>query len=316
MLLREFYYTLKPFMPRTLQLYLRRKRLHVLYEINRDVWPINPSYARAPKDWCGWPDKNKFALVLTHDVEWEGGMEKCLKVADMEEQFGLRSSFFFVPQRYHVSESLRDDLVRRGFEVGVHDLNHDGKLFSSRRNFMDRVPQINRYLSEWNAVGFRAGAMHHNLEWIGELDVEYDCSTFDTDPFEPQPDGVKTIFPFMVNRVNKPGGYVEIPYTIPQDFTVFILMQCSGIDIWINKLDWIAKNGGMALINTHPDYMNFENITRKEEYPLDRYYQFLQYVTRKYQGEYWNGLPKEVASHVSGNLMAGLKIADDYDTLE
>jgi len=25
--------------------------------------------------------------------------------------------------------------------------------------------------------------MHHNLEWIGELNVKYDLSTFDTDPF-------------------------------------------------------------------------------------------------------------------------------------
>ena len=32
------------------------------------------------------------------------------------------------------------------------------------------------------------------------LNIAYDASTFDTDPFEPQPDGVNTIFPFWVPR--------------------------------------------------------------------------------------------------------------------
>jgi hypothetical protein len=35
-------------------------------------------------------------------------------------------------------------------------------------------------------------------------------------------------------------------------------MKEKNIDIWKKKLDWIAKNGGMALLNTHPDYMSFE----------------------------------------------------------
>jgi len=50
-------------------------------------------------------------------------------------------------------------------------------------------------------VGFRAPAMHDNLEWISELNLEYDLSTFDTDPFEPQSDGVGTIFPFKVGVI-------------------------------------------------------------------------------------------------------------------
>ena len=67
--------------------------------------------------------------------------------------------------------------------------------------------------------------MHHNLEWIGKLDIEYDLSTFDTDPFEPQPDGVGTIFPFWVERKDGRSGYVEMPYSLVQDFTLFLLMK-------------------------------------------------------------------------------------------
>ena len=142
---------------------------------------------------------------------------------------------------------LRQELTADGFEVGVHGLNHDGKLYSSKAEFDRRAKRINRYLKEWNAVGFRSPAMHHNLEWLKALNIEYDASTFDTDPFEPQPDGVGTIFPFWVAR-DDGTGYVELPYTLPQDFTLFVLMKERTIDIWKKKLDWIAEKGGMALI--------------------------------------------------------------------
>ena len=44
--------------------------------------------------------------------------------------------------------------------------------------------------------------MLRNLDWLHDLDVQYDASTFDTDPFEPQPDGRHTMFPFRVPRPN------------------------------------------------------------------------------------------------------------------
>ena len=116
-------------------------------------------------------------------------------------EFGFRSSFNFIPEGdYRVPAALRAWLTDRGFEVGVHDLHHDGKLYSSRDEFRRKAHRINSYLKEWNAVGFRSGFMLHNLNWIRDLDIQYDASTFDTDPFEPQPDGVDTIFPFWVSR--------------------------------------------------------------------------------------------------------------------
>ena len=107
------------------------------------------------------------------------------------------------------------------------------------------------YLKEWNAVGFRSAFMLHNLDWIGDLDISYDASTFDTDPFEPQPDGANTIYPFWVARpslnsqpssINHPrSGYVELPYTLPQDSTMFLFLEEKSNEIWRRKLDWIAR---------------------------------------------------------------------------
>src|SRR5262249_30281051 len=147
------------------------------------------------------PNGKQFAVVLTHDVEGQSGLEKCRKLMALEAKLGFRSSFNFVPEgEYQVGRELREELSRSGFEVGVHDLHHDGKLYRSRCEFERTAVRINQYLKEWNAVGFRAGFMLHNLEWLHDLNVEYDASTFDTDPFEPQPDGVSTIFPFWAPR--------------------------------------------------------------------------------------------------------------------
>ncbi len=73
-------------------------------------------------------------------------------------------------------------------------------------------------------------------------------------------------------------------------------MQEKSIDVWKKKLDWIAEKGGMALLITHPDYMNFNKIRPKiEEYPVSLYEELLNYVKQNYQGQYWNPLPKEMA---------------------
>ena len=142
----------------------------------------------------------------------------------MEEKRGFTSSFNFVPKKYHVDQLTLEFLRSRGFEVGVHGWKHDGKLYSSRAKFQRRAQKINRCLKDWNATGFRSPAMHHNLDWLHQLDIDYDLSTFDTDPFEPQPDGVCTIFPFWVAGPKAGAGYVEMPYTLPQDSTMFVLM--------------------------------------------------------------------------------------------
>ncbi len=264
-----------------------------LYE---HIWPIDEKAGRPPDGWRGWPDGKKFALVLMHDVDTAEGHEKCLELAQVDEKMGFRSSFNFVPERYNVSSEVRRILVEKGFEVGVHGLKHDGKLFSSRKKFQEQAVRINHYLKEWQSVGFVSPSMHRNLDWVHDLNVEYDASTFDTDPFEPQPEGMSTIFPFWESGDHGQKGYVELPYTLSQDHTLFVIMGEKGIDLWKQKLDWIVKNGGMALLITHPDYMSFNGKKpASDEYPAEYYKDFLEYIKTTYKDQYWNVLPKEVA---------------------
>src|SRR6266567_46895 len=364
MLRNRLYYSIKPLVPASMRMAIRRwfafkKRKRVL-----DTWPILPGSEKPPKGWPGWPEGKQFALVLTHDVEGRCGLEACRHLMELELKLGFRSSFNFIPEgEYRVSGQLREELTRNGFEIGVHDLRHDGKLYRSRRSFTRKVTRINQYLKDWGAVGFRSGMMLHNLDWLHDLEVTYDASTFDTDPFEPQPDGVNTIFPFWVPRPGAEGqvssverreptssrhpangkdavpcvpdlasslgafgiqhhptrdmhdarrvpepstanlqrtGYVELPYTLAQDSTLFLLFGEGHPDSWFKTLDWIARHGGMALVNVHPDYIRFNGQKcRPRTFPVEFYDRFLKYARQKYGKSLWNPLPKEVAGFVS-----------------
>lgn len=289
------YYFLKPAVPRTLQIRVRRaialrkRRAHV------STWPIDQRAARQPAGWQGWPGGKRFALVLTHDVEGMRGQQRCPQVAELEGRLGFRSSFNFVAEDYEVAHDILNKLRRAGFEIGLHGLTHQRNPFRSRKVFDRHIPKINHYLEEWRAVGFRCPSMYHNLKWIGDLKVMYDTSTFDVDPFEPQPDGVGTIYPFVVSDCGST-NYVELPYTLPQDHLLYVIMKEQAISIWKAKLDWIAQNGGMALLITHPDYMAFDDRKMSaDEYPVRFYREFLEYVRDRYEGQYWHALPRDVA---------------------
>ena len=298
----DSYYSLKPLIPRWLQIQLRQRIIRRLVRRNSSSWPISESAGAAPPAFPGWPGGKRFALVLTHDVESAAGVSHCEQLADMEQERGFRSAFGFVPLRYQTPERLRRTLVERGFEVLVHDLYHDGRLYRSRKVFEQRLPRINEFLAQWQTRGFSSGSMLHNLSWIGDLDIDYAVSTYDVDPFEPQACGLGRIFPCWVQPPDRTRpGFAELPYTIAQDFTVFILLREKNNAIWRRKLDWIAEKGGMALIKTHPDYMAFGAQDRRfDRYPVEHYTDFLDYVQSRYKDEFWLAHPSAVAGYWRG----------------
>jgi hypothetical protein len=297
--MKSIYYFLKPAIPWRLRMTLRRVVASRLRRKYRTSWPINEPASRKPQGWPGWPGGKQFAFVLTHDVEGLRGLKRSGKLAAMDQTLGFRSSFNFVPEgEYRLPHDLRAFLIEQNFEVGVHDLHHDGSLYRSHSSFKSQAKKINQYLKSWEAVGFRSGFMFHNLRWLQELNILYDASTFDTDPFEPQPDGVETIFPFWVPGSDST-GYIELPYTLPQDSTLFILLQEKTIDVWTKKLEWIAAQGGMAMVNVHPDYINFDGRMSTSEYSAELYESFLKHVVSRYSNICWFALPREIAQFVS-----------------
>lgn len=300
MTLNSLYYSIKPFLPRIAQIALRRMMLRMRLAHVQDVWPISESAGNPPFGWRGWPDGKQFAVVITHDVESARGLDKVRALAEIDLKYGFKSSFNIVPCKYTVPTATRWWLQNQGFEIGVHDYNHDGKLYKSKEIFDKRAAVINQFLKEWNVVGFRSAAMHHNLDWISELDIKYDCSTFDTDPFEPQPDSVNTIFPYWYQKKGSDKGFVEVPYTLPQDFTLFVIKKEKDCSIWKDKIKWIAEKGGMATVIVHPDYVNFDKFKKNGicEYSISLYEEFLDHIRSDYCLLYWNPLPKELSREI------------------
>ena len=325
MLLNNLYFRLKPLIPRSIRLGVRRSLAVRKLQLVRDTWPIMPGSERPPKGWPGWPEGKKFAFVLTHDVESAVGLDRVRQLAELEMELGFRSSFNLVPEGdYRVTKELRDWLTGNAFEVAVHDIHHDGMLFRSRKDFNQRAPLINHYLKEWDAVGFRSAFMMRRLNWLHDLDIAYDMSTFDTDPFEPQPDGMNTIFPFWTPRRSEVGGpkpevgslnsrlstinhrrsgYVELPYTMPQDSTLFLVLKHGDAEIWERKLKWLCSIEGMVLMNVHPDYIGFSGSLRSRNvFPSRLFEDFLRKVSTEYRGQYWNPKPGELAAWYSQAL--------------
>jgi hypothetical protein len=227
-----------------------------------------------------WPRPARFAFVLTHDVDTADGMRNVPRIAALEEELGFRSSWNILPYKYRIDEGLIRELKSRSFEIGIHGFSHDGRLFSSRKTFARRAAKINDALAQYGAVGFRAPMVHRNSEWLQELNVEYDASYFDTDPFQAMPGGVGSLWPFRMGR------FVELPYTLPQDHTLFVVLGKRHDRIWRKKLDYIKKYCGMALMITHPEHINSPE-------RLEIYREFL--IRVRDEGDYWHALPKDVA---------------------
>ena len=341
MLLNNFYFRLRPLIPRSVRLAIRRPLALRMLERVRDTWPILPGSEQPPVGWPGWPERKQFAFVLTHDVESAAGLARVQQLAELEMKLGFRSCFYFIPEGpYSVPPALLSWLADHGFEVGVHDLHHDGKLYSNKKSFSAKARRINHYLNEWGAVGFRSAFMLHNYEWLHSLNILYDASSFDTDPFEPQPEGVNTIFPFWVPSPKAPegiteqgarrsaaplptpdsssvfqnssvsafgsrSGYLELPYTLVQDSTLFLTLREKTTTTWKRKLDWIAAHGGMALVNVHPDYLELEaSKSNAHTYPVQRLIDLLSHVRHLYHDCVWHALPREVAFFVRPRRLA------------
>jgi peptidoglycan/xylan/chitin deacetylase (PgdA/CDA1 family) len=290
------YYALKPLMPRWVQLTLRRQ--HARRRARREFpsWPVEDVLLRhqeggfrdqiragggEPVPFVNfWPERQRFAFVLTHDVEGPRGIENIPRVREVERAHGMVSSWNFVAEDYPIPDGLFDELRADGCEVGLHGLHHDWKLFSSEKSFEEALPALRNKLEEWGAVGFRSPATYRNAEWMPRIGALYDSSFPDTDPFEPQPGGCCSIFPYLIDDL------VELPITLVQDHTMWEILREPGIDLWVEKGGWIREHHGLVNVIVHPDYLLSEE-------RLGLYFGFLEWLSKFDDG--WHALPCDVA---------------------
>lgn len=261
----QFFYRIRHWIPTATRQWLQKRQCRKIQVDSNWYFPGETIRDASTQQPVIWPNAAEYSLVLTHDVESADGMKMIPQLAKIENELGLKSCWNIVPFKYKVDRGLLRDLVAQGHEIGIHGFNHDGRLFSSYQEFMRRVPTINRALEDYQAVGFRSPMVHRNLKWMQHLNIEYDASCFDIDPFQAMAGGCGSLWPFMA------GKFVELPYTLPQDHTLFVVMDESNDRIWRSKLEFIRRQRGMALMLTHPDYLS-------SLHKLDIYRNFLKFL--------------------------------------
>jgi hypothetical protein len=299
-LIRKSYYVVRPFLSVDVRKHFQRFHLRERRNIEFPSWPVDKTVdnlcaelmslcvqangnQRIPFVWF-WPNEYQGCVLMTHDVEHEEGRAFCGDLMDLDDRYGIQSSFQVIPEeRYAVTDAFLESIRARGFELNVHDLNHDGQLFKSRELFQDRADKINDYGRKWRAEGFRAGAMYRNAEWTEAFQFDYDMSFPNAAHLEPKKGGCCTLMPYFAGRL------VEIPLTATQDYSLFHILGKYSIDLWKEELDSIGSSYGLASFIVHPDYVI-------EERARGVYENLLQYLSELCtRNKLWQPLPRDVA---------------------
>jgi len=240
------------------------------------------------------PYSKSTALILSHDVDAQTSFVDSLKYANLEQRYGVKSTFFintkyFVDQMdidyYNKKENIQAirNLKARGFDIGSHTVTHYKKFSSvpeGERSVTfksyDPINQVtvqgevrvskellDRDLPDQNTIAFRAGDLEFPpmlikvLENAGYL---YD-STFSAND-------VLSAFPFYAFREryldSSESSVLEIPVTLDDSMgylTPYTVDKT--VNTWIEIVRANKENEAITVLLVHP------SDTRTETYKLE-----------------------------------------------
>ena len=298
---RRLYYLLRPLTNLLLRQQVQKFRARNWKERSFPKWPVDTTVEqicerllllsmkargieKVPFIWF-WPNGASGCFMMTHDVETTAGRDNCADLMDIDDSFGIKAAFGIVPEeRYGVSDSLLELICDRGFEVVIQDLNHDGRLFDSRQEFLRRASIINSYGRKYQAKGFRAAVLYRKLEWYDALEFSFDMSVPNVAHLDPQQGGCCTVMPYFI------GNLLELPVTTIQDYTLFHILNERSIDLWKTQIGLILEKHGLASFIVHPDYI-------MEHDALSVYQDLLGHLRElREKKSIWCALPAEIDS--------------------
>ena len=297
--LKDAYYVFRPLMPVKLRKHLQRAHLNGWRDLSFPRWPVDTTIEdlceqllllsmrahgidNVPFIWF-WPDGAQSCVAITHDIETEKGRDFCTELMNVDESFGVKSSFQIVPEgRYEISEAFIQAIRHRGFEINIQDLNHDGNLFRDPGEFNRRARKINKYAETYGASGFRAAVLYRNLDWYDALQFSFDMSVPNVAHLDPQKGGCCTVMPYFFGKT------LEIPVTTTQDYTLFHLLNDYSLELWRAQTNLIVGRNGLVSFIIHPDYV----IEEKARNVYRDLLTFLSEVGRRQR--IWFALPGEI----------------------
>jgi hypothetical protein len=298
-LLKRAYYLVRPFTNLSLRRQVQRFHARNWKKQLFPHWPVDTTVEnlcetllllslraknidRIPFVWF-WPRGARGCVMMTHDVETEAGRNFCADLMDLDDSFGIKASFQIVPEsRYRVPAKLLEMMRSRGFEVGIQDLNHDGRLFDDREEFQRRAALINRYAAEYEAKGFRSAVLYRKPLWYDAFDFSFDMSMPNVAHVDPQHGGCCTVMPYFIDKI------LELPVTTTQDYMLFHILNQRSIDLWKNQVEIIMEKNSLVSFIVHPDYV-------REHESKSVYLDLLGYLRDlRSRTNVWAALPHEV----------------------
>jgi hypothetical protein len=296
---QRLYYQVRPLMGVGVRKHLQKVRLSGWDKIPFPRWPVDRSVdvlmesalalamkaqglSAVPFIWF-WPEGAPACAMMTHDVEGQSGIDFCDELMDIDDSYGVKSAFQLIPEgREEQWRQTAAKMRRRGFEVNLHDLNHDGRLFADKDAFLRHARRINDYTREFGCEGFRSGAMYREQGWFGAFEFSYDMSVPNAAHLEPQRGGCCTVMPYFV------GDILELPLTTTQDYSLFHILNDYSTTLWQEQIRVIREHHGLISVIAHPDYL-----TGRREREI--YVELLRHlrVLRNREGV-WMALPGEI----------------------
>lgn len=267
--IRKLYYALRPALPVSIRRHLQRASLKGWDRKPFPRWPVDQTVDHMferlmalllkaqgresiPFIWF-WPNAKAGCAIVTHDIETSAGLAFLDELMNIDESFGIKSSFQFIPEsRYTTPQQILSQVRQRGFEVNVHDLTHDGHLFDEESQFRERAKRINEYVVRFGSKGYRSGVLYRNLNWYDAFEFSYDMSVPNVAHLDPQPGGCCTTMPFYIGKI------LELPLTTVQDYSMFAILETYSTELWDQQIETITKGHGLMSFNVHPDYLNTE----------------------------------------------------------
>ena len=297
-LAQNLYYLVRPYLGVSVRKHLQKVRLRDWEKIPFPRWPMDRSVdllmenamalvikahgGPVPFIWF-WPDAAPACITLTHDVEGQAGLDRCDELMDLDDRYGIKSAFQLIPEgREQALHRAAGRIRQRGFEVNLHDLNHDGRLFADKDEFLRRAKRINDYAREFGCEGFRAGVMYRQQEWFDAFEFSYDMSVPSAAHLEPQRGGCCTVMPYFIGEI------LEIPLTTVQDYTLFHILNDYSTALWQRQIELVSRHHGLVSLITHPDYL----VSHREQ---EVYVGLLQLLSDRRDREgLWVTLPGEI----------------------
>jgi hypothetical protein len=297
--LAKLYYFIRPVLSVGMRRHLQKLYLRDWEKLPFPRWPVDCSVdnlfqqlmllslranrvEKIPFIWF-WPEGASSCAIMTHDVESTVGQGFCEEVMNIDDSFGIKASFQIIPEdRYMISAEFLDSIRRRGFEVAVHDLNHDGHLYRDQDQFLERAAKINSYGKKYEAEGFRAGVLYRKQVWYDALKFSYDMSVPNVASLDPQRGGCCTVMPYFLGEI------LELPVTTVQDYTLFYILNDYSINLWKQQTELIMKKCGLLSFIIHPDYV----VKSREQGIFKQLLGYLAYL-KKEKGT-WTTTPSEL----------------------